>query len=58
MEGECDHEMWDSALEVRRMRPEDVGFSLESYAVKSEPLTVEKRFTDIQQEQRLCNGSA
>ena len=31
MEGECDHEMWDSASEVRRMWPRDVRFSLESY---------------------------
>ena len=32
--------MWDSGSEVRRMRTRDVGFSLESFAIKNEPIFV------------------
>ena len=45
MGGECDHEMWDPASEVRRMRHRDVGFSLESFAVKSVPFISKSHIT-------------
>ena len=49
--GECDHKIWDSAMEVRRMQ-RDVGFSLESFAVKRAPI-----FANVSHQTRLDTRS-